>query len=102
LLENVKMKREYQDRISDIMGCNPIIINSALVSAQNRIRLYWTNIEVVGLPEDRGILLKDILEDDVDEKYYLSQATINYYLNNDKKMKEKGSGIFLHNSRQKR
>ncbi len=78
LLENVKMKREYQDRISDIMGCNPIVINSALVSAQNRVRLYWTNIEVVGLPEDRGILLKDILEDDVPEKYYIKNPKFDF------------------------
>lgn len=93
LLENVKMKREYQDRISDIMGCNPIVINSALVSAQNRVRLYWTNIEVIGLPEDRGILLKDILEDDVDEKYFLSEKTIQYYIENDAKMKAKNIGF---------
>lgn len=87
LLENVKMKKEYQNRITDIMGCNPIVINSALVSAQNRVRLYWTNIEVVGLPEDRGILLKDILEDNVPEKYFLSEKTIQYYIKNDAKMK---------------
>lgn len=89
LLENVKMKREYQDRISDIMGCNPIVINSALVSAQNRVRLYWTNIEVVGLPEDRGILLKDILENDVPEKYFLSEKMIKFILNKNKNNQNK-------------
>lgn len=78
LLENVKMKKEYQDKISDIMGCNPVFINSALVSAQNRQRLYWTNIEVVGLPEDRGILLKDILEDDVPEKYFIKNPKFDF------------------------
>lgn len=61
LLENVKMKKEYQDVISDLLGVQPIEINSALVSAQNRKRLYWTNIKGVGQPEDKGILLKDIL-----------------------------------------
>lgn len=62
LLENVKMKKEYQDIISEHMGCEPIKINSALVSAQNRERLYWTNIPVNSMPEDKGILLKDVIE----------------------------------------
>lgn len=62
LLENVKMKKEWQDIISSYLGVEPIEINSALVSAQQRKRLYWTNIEGVSQPEDRGILLKDILE----------------------------------------
>jgi len=63
LLENVKMKKEYQDIISSYLGVEPIMINSNLVSAQNRVRYYWTNIPVKGLPNDRGILLKDISED---------------------------------------
>ena len=63
LLENVKMKREYQDIISSYLGVKPIMINSNLVSAQNRVRYYWTNIPTKGLPNDRGILLKDITED---------------------------------------
>jgi len=62
LLENVKMKKEYQKVISDCMGVEPIEINSALVSAQNRKRLYWTNIPNVTQPKDKGILLKDIIE----------------------------------------
>ena len=62
LLENVKMKKEYQDVITQYMGVEPIEINSALVSAQNRRRLYWTNIPNVGQPEDKGIVLKDIIE----------------------------------------
>jgi len=63
LLENVKMKKEYQDVISKYLGCEPIEINSSLVSAQNRRRLYWTNIPGIEQPEDRGILLKDITEE---------------------------------------
>lgn len=63
LLENVKMKKEYQDVISEYMGVEPILINSALVSAQNRKRLYWSNIPNIEQPKDKGILLKDILED---------------------------------------
>ena len=63
LLENVKMKKEFEDIISEFLGVKPIEINSALVSAQNRKRLYWTNIPVNGLPEDKGILLKDIVHE---------------------------------------
>ena len=63
LLENVRMKQEYQDVISDALGVQPIAINSRLMSAQNRQRLYWTNIPNVTQPEDKGIVLQDILED---------------------------------------
>ena len=61
LLENVNMKKEYRDIITKEMGVEPIDINSSLLSAQNRRRLYWTNIPNIKQPEDRGILLKDIL-----------------------------------------
>jgi site-specific DNA-cytosine methylase len=63
LLENVKMKQEYQDVISECLGVEPIEINSSLVSAQNRIRLYWTNIPNIQQPEDKNINLEDILEE---------------------------------------
>lgn len=62
LLENVKMKKEYQDVISHYLGVQPIQINSSLVSAQNRVRLYWTNIPNIAQPIDKGIYLRDILE----------------------------------------
>lgn len=62
LLENVKMKQEYQDIITEQLGVEPIKINSALVSAQSRERLFWTNIPITQLPTDKGILLKDIIE----------------------------------------
>jgi len=91
LLENVVMKKEYNDVISSILGdiypecvsqgelfrtgrLEPIQINSALVSAQNRNRLYWTNIPGVTQPKDKGILLKDIIENamtDRDKSYCL-------------------------------
>lgn len=65
LLENVKMKQEWVDIITQYLhGLQPIEINSALVSAQNRKRLYWTNIPDITQPKDKGILLKDILFDD--------------------------------------
>ena len=93
LLENVKMSKEHELVISRYMGVHPIEINSALVSAQNRVRLYWTNIanEPYGLfgdmeckipqPKDTGILLRDVLESDVDEKYYLSDKMLAYFKN---------------------
>ena len=61
LLENVMMKKEIRDAISAELGVEPILINSGLVSAQSRDRLYWTNIPDVELPKDRGIYLKDII-----------------------------------------
>ena len=61
LLENVKMKKEWSDIISKELGVEPIEINSSLVSAQNRPRLYWTNIPNVSIPEDKEIKLKDVL-----------------------------------------
>ena len=78
LLENVKMKQQFQDVITeqvsacypdfeggDLFGSQikPILINSALLSAQNRQRLYWTNIPNIEQPKDKGIVLRDILED---------------------------------------
>lgn len=76
LLENVKMKKEYQKVISDCLGVEPIEINSALVSAQNRKRLYWTNIPGVSQPKDKGILLKDIIEK---EKVKGAEITTRFY-----------------------
>jgi len=61
LLENVKMKKESEAAITDLLGVEPIKINSNIVSAQNRQRLYWTNIPVT-VPDDKGIMLKDIIE----------------------------------------
>jgi DNA-cytosine methyltransferase len=79
LLENVRMKKEYQDVISKELGVEPILINSALVSAQNRQRLYWTNIQGITQPEDKYIYLKDIIENgEVDrDKSYCIDA--NYF-----------------------
>jgi DNA (cytosine-5)-methyltransferase 3A len=62
LLENVRMKTKDEDEISELLGVKPIKINSSLVSAQNRYRLYWTNILNIEQPEDRNILFKDIVE----------------------------------------
>ena len=71
-LENVPMKQEFQDIISGYLGVKPIMINSNLVSAQNRKRLYWTNIPGIEQPEDKGIMLSEILEEQVEDKYYIN------------------------------
>jgi DNA (cytosine-5)-methyltransferase 3A len=88
LLENVMMGEKWEKILSKAIGVNPIMINSSLVSAQNRKRLYWTNIgmqaaglfgdmqSIIQQPKDKGILLKDILETEVDEKYFLSEKML--------------------------
>lgn len=91
LLENVEMGAKWEMILSRAIGIRGVHINSALVSAQNRKRIYWTNIRTVKAgffedevadipqPEDRGVLLRDVLEDEVDEKYYLSEKMLNYF-----------------------
>lgn len=64
MLENVKMKKEYLNVITKYLGVEPVFINSRLVSAQNRQRYYWTNIGKIEQPEDKGVVLADILETD--------------------------------------
>ena len=93
LLENVNMKKEYLRVISEYLGVFPVRINSNLVSAQNRDRWYWSNIKTkdVGLfaelwtdipqPTDKKIMLRDILETNVPDKYFLSDKMINYFKN---------------------
>jgi len=78
MLENVRMKKDYLNAITKILGVDPIMINSSLVSAQNRVRFYWTNINVLGKLDNRGILLKDILEDSesIDKKYFMNEKQI--------------------------
>lgn len=79
LLENVKMKKEYQDTISNILGVEPIEINSRLVSAQNRKRLYWTNIPNVSQPKDKGIVWGDVREHGVDaENFYYTEKAMQW------------------------
>ena len=89
LLENVRMKKEYLDIITEHLGVKPILINSALVSAQNRQRYYWTNIPEISQPKDKGIVLKDILETNADEKYKISNAKKDRVLNT-----KRGKGFF--------
>jgi len=62
LLENVKMAKRWESVLTSVVGVEPILINSSLLSAQNRKRLYWTNIPNVKQPKDLNIYLKDIIE----------------------------------------
>lgn len=82
LLENVKMKKEFQDVISSYMWVEPIEIDSALVSAQRRKRLYWTNIPWITQPKDKGIMLKDILESNAPDKYNLTERGMKMLMRN--------------------
>ena len=79
LLENVKMKKEYLDVISDQLGVEPILINSSLVSAQNRQRYYWTNIPGIEQPEDKGITWGDVREHGVNtENFYYTEKAVQW------------------------
>jgi len=89
LLENVEMGDKWEKVLSKAIGVNGIHINSSLVSAQNRKRIYWTNIgmqpgglfgdliSIIQKPKDKGILLKDVLQSEVNQKYFLSDKMIN-------------------------
>ena len=105
LLENVDMKREHMNVINNYCGLFAVNINSNRVSAQNRNRWYWSNIRTkhVGLfgethtdipqPKDRGILLKDILEKEVPEKYYLSDKMHSWLQSHSDKKQSEGCGF---------
>ncbi|MEW5569742.1 DNA cytosine methyltransferase [Rossellomorea marisflavi] len=76
LLENVVMKKEWEAVIDEYTGVKAMLINSELVSAQKRPRLYWTNIEGVKLPEDKQIKLMDILENNVPNTYDVPESIL--------------------------
>lgn len=76
LLENVRMLSKWEDVINRTLGVKGVHINSSLVSAQIRKRIYWTNIADIPQPDDKGVFLRDILQSEVPEKYYLSDKTI--------------------------
>ena len=91
LMENVKMKKEFEQYITyhteQALGdVEKVLINSALVSAQNRNRYYWTNFKVEQ-PEDKGILLKDILETEPDVRYTVNQDALPRYTDENGKVK---------------
>ena len=78
LLENVRMKKENQDIISEYMGVEPTVVNSNLVSAQNRHRLYWTNIPF-DIPKNKGIILADIIEEGITDREKSHCLDANYF-----------------------
>lgn len=93
LLENVVMSKKWEAVLTEAIGVEPVKINSNLVSAQNRKRLYWTNIAQITQPEDEGIFIRDILEDNVDEKYYVSDKAVEGMINHARVNAEKGNGF---------
>lgn len=105
LLENVEMGKKWERVLSDAIGIRGVHINSALVSAQNRKRIYWSNIRIreeglfgyrytdIPQPTDRGIILKDILESEVEEKYYLKDEVVQKLLEHKERHKEAGHGF---------
>lgn len=107
LLENVKMKKEHLTMITACLGVEPEFINSALVSAQNRQRYYWTNWDIKQ-PEDKGIKLADILETDPDAEYtYMSERFVQRQQgrkclvdNFDRKASNLSAGEYVKNGRQ--
>lgn len=80
LLENVVMKPEHQEVITNLLGVKPILINSNLFSAQNRKRLYWTNIPIAPLPTSNPLTIKDILDDNVSSKYHMTLETASRFV----------------------
>jgi len=74
LFENVEsMKNDDREIITETLGVEPIMINSKLVSAQERKRYYWTNIPKIKQPKDKNLFLRDIVENEVDEKFWYKQ-----------------------------
>lgn len=77
LLENVKMAKKWENVISEALGVEPILINSELVSAQSRERLYWTNIPNITQPQNKHIYIDDIVQNDI-EHTYLPRTRLDY------------------------
>jgi DNA (cytosine-5)-methyltransferase 1/DNA (cytosine-5)-methyltransferase 3A len=95
LIENVKMKKEFEEYIThhteQALGeVNKVLINSALVSAQNRNRYYWTNWHVEQ-PKDRSIVLADIIEDEIGEEHFYSEKSIAYMQRGNQKWQQAGN-----------
>lgn len=100
------MKKSSEEIITRCLeGLRPVVINSALVSAQNRVRLYWSNIRTapanlfdgyntdIPQPTDRGIYLRDILEDEVDEKYHIKDEVLRNLIAHKERNEREGRGF---------
>lgn len=105
LLENVEMGKKWEGVLSEAIGLRGVHINSSLVSAQNRRRIYWTNIKTrkeglfsdvftdIPQPADRGLLLHDIIEKNVSKKYFVSPAVLKNLIKHKYAQKDKGYGF---------
>lgn len=105
MLENVEMGKQWETVINEALGVRGVHISSALVSAQVRKRIYWTNIKTfqtdmfgppdsaIPQPRDRGILLRDILEDQVEDRYYLKPDIVKNLLTHKERNQAKGNGF---------
>lgn len=105
LLENVRMRKEFEDIISDYMGVTPVIINSSRVSAQNRVRLYWSNIRTTQIdlfgtlataipqPKDLGLFFRDIVEENAPAKYYLRDEVVQNLMTHKERNAQNGHGF---------
>lgn len=95
LLENVEMGKKWESVFNKAIGAQGIHINSSLVSAQNRRRIYWTNIDGgnISQPKDKGLFLRDILEDEVDEHFFLSEKSLKGIELHKERNKEKKNGF---------
>mgnify|MGYP001428732213 CR=1 FL=1 len=102
LLENVKMSKKWQDVITNVLGVEPVKISSGLTSAQNRVRLYWTNIPIIGMPKDKKMFIDDILQKNIEHKF-LGKHRQEYTNYNESKVDKsvfKNTAIQLGSSRQ--
>ncbi len=97
LLENVRMKQKDIDIISSYLDVKPIYINSSLFSSQDRKRLYWTNIPNVNIDniQNKEIYIKDILEENVSDSFYLSEKISNRYYHNPNFIEDKRKSCVL-------
>ena len=90
LLENVRMKKEFLSIISEQVGVEPTLINSSLLSAQSRQRYYWTNVPFNKNIEDKGIVLKDILETDPGSEFIYGKKSVQYMEKGNPKWQQAG------------
>lgn len=94
LLENVaSMKNSDRDAISELLGVQPVTINSNLVSALERNRHYWTNIPGISSPNDKGLFFADVMEVNADERFFFSEKTYESMRKIVQRSKKKGFGF---------
>lgn len=95
LLENVEMGKRWESVFDKALNTKGVHINSALVSAQNRKRIYWTNINdgSIPLPKDRGLVLKDVMEEVLEDNRFLSEKALAGLQRHLERNKSNGNGF---------